>query len=45
MGSADGQIYVPREGMAHHKVPVDAQLLSELADLVFEHLPERLDQF
>jgi hypothetical protein len=31
--------------VAHHKVPVDAQLFAEFSDLVLEQLSERLNQF
>jgi len=40
-----GAGHIPREGVAHHKVSVDAQLFTELANLVLEHLAQRLNQF
>lgn len=36
---------LPREGMTHHEIPVNAQLLSKLANLVLEELSKRLNEF
>lgn len=36
---------IPREGMAHHEVSVNAQLLTKLANLVLEELSKRLNEF
>lgn len=43
-GGGWSQKDIPREGMAHDQIPVDAELLSKLADLVLEHLSQGLDE-
>lgn len=39
------RVFIPREGVAHHEVSVDAQLLAKLANLILEQLPQGLDEF
>jgi hypothetical protein len=36
---------IPGEGVAHHEISMNAQLLAKLANLVLEHLAQGFDEF